>query len=498
MNIFAPLAVRCGMNWPKAYYFVAKKNFINLKKFRSQNNSNPLKIKEIEDQTIAYFRTIVDYRPAAVSIEEWIDACQILGALYLLQGRMVELNEILQKRIEVERNIIKTHQFANLEIGFLPRYLAIGSIGNYEHLDVYVKAGILGLRSSQKLILLVDPKAPVNNPCYLRYWSRYITVISDPLLVEMLTPLEKRFAIPLNSYMFLGEKMYKSFLALGIVREQWINDQRLPVLTLSDEDYERGWQCLKSFGMQQGDWFVCLHVRERGWKDNGSSVEDFRNADINTYKLAIKAVTDAGGWVIRMGDATMKPLPEMPRVIDYAHSEAKSDWMDVFLCAQCRFFIGTSSGLFIFAMAFGNPVVATNFLPAYCAYFLTSNDLFIPRVCWFPEKNSFLSFAELFFPPLGTVAVQPICDFKHIKIVENSEEEIRDLVEEMLSRCDGRLKYSEEDEELQKRFKAMTLECGKSYGEENAVVNARIGRSFLHKHAVLLSSETTIESVIEK
>ncbi len=496
MNIFAPLVAHFEMNWPKAYYFLGIKNFRKLKKLRTQPNPNELVIKKIEDQTIEYFKTIVDRGPALVNKQDWREASRFLAGLYFHPGRMREMSDVFQKAAEVQRSLAEEHQFDQLGIEFLPRYLPIGSIGNYESLDVYIKAGMLGLLPSKRLILLIDPKASVINPCYLRYWSRYITVISDPLLVEMLTPLEKQLTVPLNLYMLLREKMYKSFLALGIIREQWIQDKRPPILTLSDEDCERGWQCLKSLGMRQGDWFVCLHVRERGWKDHNSSAEDFRNADISTYKLAIKAVTDAGGWVVRMGDATMKPLPKMPRVIDYAHSDVKSDWMDVFLCAQCRFFIGTSSGLFTFAMAFGTPVVMTNLLPTCGAYYLTSNDLFIPRICKFKEKNRFLNFAELFSPSMGTAAVQCIYDFKKIEIIENSEEEIKDLVEEMLERCNGRLKYSEEDEELQGCFQSMTLDCGKGYGEENAVVNARIGQGFLRKYAALLSSKAKIESVI--
>ena len=56
---------------------------------------------------------------------------------------------------------------------------------------------------------------------------------------------------------------------------------------------------------------------------------------------------------ISIGDPGMSKLPNMPQVIDYAHSKAKNDWMDVFLCAQCCFFIGTSLGMIVLAMSFG-------------------------------------------------------------------------------------------------------------------------------------------------
>jgi len=419
--------------------------------------------------------------------------------MYFMQGKMGEMNDFFQKEVEVLQKTIKENQFDDLEMEFLPEFLAVSSIGNYEFLDAYVKSKMLGLRPSKKSILLIDPKATINNSCYLNYWRRYITVISDPVLVQMLFPLRERFELPLNSYMLLNGKVHKGFLALGIVREKWLNERRSPILTLSNEDSIRGWECLKSFGMQQGDWFVCLHVRERGWKDNNSSAEDFRNADIQTYIPAIKAITDAGGWVVRMGDSTMKPLPKMSQVIDYARSDVKSDWMDVFLCSQCRFFIATSSGLFIFAMAFGVPVVGTNFLPTCCAYYLTSKDLFIPRICKFKGENHSINFQKLFSPQMGTAAIQNRYDRDGVEVIENTEEEIKDLVEEMLERFDGSLKYSVEEEELQNIFKTVTLDCGKLYGEEGAVVNARIGRGFLKKYAALLPSkkETVVAADIK-
>lgn len=498
MNFFAPLTVHFGLNWPKAYNFLGKENLKKLKKLRFQTNPNQAAIERMEAQTIEYLCQVISRDPKSVGEQDWINASRGLGALYFLSGKMKETNELFEKEAHLRHKIIKAHQLDDLEIEFIPRYLAVGSIGNYEHLEMYVKAQMLGLQPAKKLIWLIDPHTRINNLCYVNYWKRYITIISDPLLIEKLEPLEEQLTIPLNAYMSLQGKIHKSFLALGIVREQWIKEKHPPILTLSDEDYQRGWQTLKSFGIKQDDWFACLHVRERGFKDNNSPADDFRNANIDTYTLAIKTITDAGGWVIRMGDPTMKPLPPMPRVIDYAHSGVKSDWMDVFLCAQCRFFIGTSSGLFIFAMTFGSPIVATNFLPTCCAYYLTSKDLFISRICRFKESNRYLNFSELFSPLLGTAALQSIYDFKSIEIEENTEEEIRDLVEEMLERCNGHLPYNKDDEELQSRFKKVTSECGKNYGPENAFINARIGRSFLRQYTALLQSPAKVESTIER
>ena len=67
-----------------------------------------------------------------------------------------------------------------------------------------------------------------------------------------------------------------------------------------------------------------------------------------------------------------------------------------------------------------------------------------------------------------------------IKVEDNTPEEINELVLEMLDKLEGKIKYTEEDEALQERFKALPT----PYGTNPA--NCRIGREFLRKYAGLL------------
>lgn len=173
----------------------------------------------------------------------------------------------------------------------------------------------------------------------------------------------------------------------------------------------------------------------------------------------------------------------------------KSDWMDVFLCAQCRFFIGTSSGLLTIAMSFNVPLVITNFLPGQAFYYFTSRDIIIPRLCWSKSENRTMNFREMVFPPIGTFVSQFHYKEFGLEVRENTPEEIRDVVQEMLSRFNATLKYTEEDENLQERFKALAEPCGELYGDKGVAINARIGRDFIRKHASLLLSERELVEV---
>ena len=134
--------------------------------------------------------------------------------------------------------------------------------------------------------------------------------------------------------------------------------QKRPVVLAESEDAECQ-AILRDMGISDCDWFVCFHVREGGFKQDGDR-RGYRNSDIDHYIPAIKAITDQGGWVIRLGDATMKALPRMSSVIDYPHSTYQKDLMEIYLILSCRFFVATQSGIFDVARLANKKILMTN------------------------------------------------------------------------------------------------------------------------------------------
>ncbi|MCK4598750.1 TIGR04372 family glycosyltransferase [Candidatus Bipolaricaulota bacterium] len=348
--------------------------------------------------------------------------------------------------------------------------------------DCYVKSGLLGWRPRYCGVLLVRGRAV--NPCLLHYWSRYIKIVSNPFLVMLLWPLEKiPFLHCRTDWMSLPDrgKMLVIPAVYPIQTKYEAQHGGRPLLTLSSSDYERGWRCLQELGVPQDAWFVCLHVREGGYLPR-LAYHSYRDADIFTYLLAVESIVERGGWVIRMGDPTMKPLPRMTRVIDYVHSEVRCDWMDVFCFSQCRFILGTTSGPCNVSLVFGVPCALTNFAPMGHGAF-SGRDVWIPKLYRSVSEQRYLTFAEVLKSPLRGLYRTKDFDADGVSLVDNRPEEIRDLAVEMMDRLDGNLHYSAEDERFQRRFKAL-LEAEPMYG-----TCARVGRDFLRKYAWLLPDE---------
>ncbi|MBI3490403.1 MAG: TIGR04372 family glycosyltransferase [Acidobacteria bacterium] len=436
----------------------------------------------VGERALACFRAVLALDP------ERPDVYQSCAALLFTMGKADESLQTLQRGLDIRRGLAARHELDRLKIRFISPVVATSTIGVMTFLDPYVKAGLLGVRTSDRPVLLVLPGQTIPNPRFLNYWRQYVTVVTDPLAVERLLPLVSDLEDPLNWGMECGKRFLFLSSAASIVFKQWEREKRPPLLTLTTDDYARGSDRLRQMGVPDGAWFVCLHVRESGFKDGGGSQDLFRNSDIDTYLPAMKCIVDRGGWVIRMGNPMMRPLPAMDHVVDYARSEFRSDWMDVFLCAQCRLFINNSSGLGAVAAAFGVPYVLTNFLPT-CAVLFQSQDTFIPKLCWSESQQRYLTFEELMAPPVSTAVLQHQYDQLGLRPIENTPEEIEDLIVEALDRLDGVAVDSEGDAERQERFRQLTAACGTLVGLDNTPVNCRIGRDFLRKHAALLPKD---------
>ena len=184
-------------------------------------------------------------------------------------------------------------------------------------------------------------------------------------------------------------------------------------------------------GIPVSDWFVALHVREGGHHDREETL-NYRNSSTHNYRDAIRVITQAGGWVVRLGDASMTPMPDMERVVDYAHSRWKSELMDLYLISECQFYFGTTSGPFTAALLLDRPALTVNashfslWAPSRCG------DLGILKHVYSPRLRRVLSVRELVEEPFESQCADTLSESHGYQLIENSPDEIRDVVEEFM------------------------------------------------------------------
>jgi putative glycosyltransferase (TIGR04372 family) len=188
-----------------------------------------------------------------------------------------------------------------------------------------------------------------------------------------------------------------------LIQAEWERRGRKPVIELPATTVEKGWQALSRLGMRDGDWFACLHVREGGFHGEAElgpqNVALHRSANVATYERAVDYILDQGGWVFRLGDASMSPLPfRRTRLVDYAHSDMRSPDMDLFLMSRCRYLLGTSSGPLTVCTSFGVPCGVTNYVPMADPPY-SSKHLMLPKRMWFAAEGRYLSLEEMLTPP---------------------------------------------------------------------------------------------------
>ncbi len=240
--------------------------------------------------------------------------------------------------------------------------------------DSYFKDQLLSHRKVLP-VLLCAVRKPANE-ALLAHWRRNIRVIRSRWICWLLRPLMSfpEVVDSLSGYCSVLRGAARTY----DVQSRWAD--RAPIFHLSKAEIVRGEAQLRALGIPEGAWFVCVHSREGGYAPGHEWANSYRNTSITDYLEAMRAIVAHGGWCVRVGDPTMRPLDPMPGVVDYARSSSKSDWMDLFLCARCRFFLGNSSGLYGLAGIFGKPSALSNMTPLGSAYSPFPGDISIPKL----------------------------------------------------------------------------------------------------------------------
>jgi putative glycosyltransferase (TIGR04372 family) len=113
------------------------------------------------------------------------------------------------------------------------------------------------------------------------------------------------------------------------------------------------------------------------------------------------------------------------RVIFHVSIKNKTEMLDVLICANARYFIGGTSGLFYVSKIFNIPVVITNGIPL-TALPPQSIDLFIPKLIYSKYLKRYLKRSEIFDLNINRLFTAEDYRKKNLVAIENSSKEILD------------------------------------------------------------------------
>ena len=352
-----------------------------------------------------------------------------------------------------------------------------GRIGHLAgEIDLWLREHALAAEPTKKHVLILNADEAANAH-FLAYCQEHFQfVISKQLWTFLLHTFPK-----LKSCYHMRKDYFHAFdesAKCYPIYASWAD--RPPLFKLNATDRTHLSTTLSNWGFGANDWFVCIHNREKGYSPGDDSLHDYRNANIETFTLAIQEIVSRGGWVIRMGDPSMTPLPKMEHVVDYAHSEFRNPRLDVLLCASARCFIGCSSGLAFLATAFGVPVAMVNLTPM-STLAPGALDLSIPKLYYAEDEKRTLTFEEVLSSDLGNLRFSHEYRDLGVRILDNDAEDILAITKEILESTSEKRPRDEENDRLQAAFLSLIKPGHYGFGS-----TARVGRAFLSKHHDLL------------
>lgn len=257
-------------------------------------------------------------------------------------------------------------------------------------------------------------------------------------------------------------------------------------ITFNDTEDNLGKQELEKMGISKTTKYICFHTRDAAYKKlivpgRDWSYHDFRDANIQNYIPMAERLALKGYYMVRVGAEVAEALNTAnPMIID-CPLKYRTEFLDFYLGANCYFFITSNTGAVMIPGIFRKPIVLVNLVPMDSPPSWTEHDLAIPKKLWLKREKRFLTFREIFESKLYRTHHSQKYANLGIEIVENSPEEISEAAIEMERRLSGKWKTSEEELELQRRFR---------YTQENCVhgnvMPLRIGYEFLKENLNLL------------
>ena len=157
-----------------------------------------------------------------------------------------------------------------------------------------------------------------------------------------------------------------------------------------------------------------------------------------------------------MGVVVEKAI-EIPNTnfIDYASNGLRTELLDLFLGAKCKFTVSTSTGWDSIPEMFQRPLLLVNVFDFYRPNVLARKQIAFPKILWSIEKDRPLTLCEsIEIFQSGSITLKlSSADKIGLKIRDLSSEELLDAMREMVQRVEGTFVETPEQKKMQAKAK---------------------------------------------
>ena len=268
-----------------------------------------------------------------------------------------------------------------------------------------------------------------------------------------------------------------------------------PSIYFAKDEIDKGSKLIEQFGLTNQDKWICIHNRDSSYLNkifpkNDWSYHLFRNFSVQSLSSAANFFASKGYYVLRMGSVVdEKFITNNDKIIDYANSKFRSDFLDVYLLANCNFFFGSDSGVGIIPLTFQKPCYGINhfytlfhrsrWLHPWSFTFKRLKNLDTGKLLSLKETMNLSNNINIFNLNKNFFIKNKL------ELLDNSEEEIKSFAIEIDKEMSGNYVESKEDTKIQEEFWKIYFQ----YINKNEISKTlpRISPSFLRSNLDLLN-----------
>ena len=291
---------------------------------------------------------------------------------------------------------------------------------------------VLNKKVNNKIFYIWFPNREISNNFLFKKWSEII-YLGPRIILEKIFNLSNKYSLLGN--LFLSE--YRHWKTPDNIIGNWqtsdihnVLEISKPRISFSNSEEQLGLKFLKNIGFENKK-YMCFFSRTSCYHNDPPSI---RNASIYTQLKSIEEICKKDFAAIRMSRLDLNnPLnSKNPRIYDYAYSDNKSDFLDIYLLFHCSYMVSTSSGIDSIPKINRKKVLYLNFVDIAHSYLLNYTPIILPKKIINFISKKIVPFREVFKKDL----LNPHNTKKKLNdlgydYLDNSENEIYSAINEM-------------------------------------------------------------------